>query len=94
MNADLRTLAEAFGISKEKHECEKNCPQPCKQVEYETSFSYGGLQREALIEHLMSFLNGSNSSSVGREIYEPLLNMTKLEREKYIEYVLHPCCAL
>ena len=84
IHTDFATT-EKFGISKEKYACEENCPEPCQHVEYETSFSYGGLQRDALIEHLMAFLNGSNNSSVGRAIYEPLLNMTKLEREKYIE---------
>lgn len=78
-------LAEDFGISKEKRACEKNCPKPCQHAEYKTSFSYGGLQRGAVIGHLMSFLQFSNASSVGRTIYEPLLNMTKLQREKYIE---------
>ncbi|KAL9982339.1 hypothetical protein ACROYT_G004369 [Oculina patagonica] len=76
---------EEFGVSSKKNECEKNCPEPCEQVEYKTSFSYSGLQREALIEHLMSLLNGSEKLSVDRAIYEPLLNMTKAEREKYID---------
>ena len=49
------------------------------------SLSYGGLQREALIEHLMEFLNESDSSSVGRDIYAPLLNMTNHEREEFIK---------
>ncbi|XP_078356458.1 acid-sensing ion channel 1A-like [Oculina patagonica] len=81
----LFTLTEEFGVSSQKNECEKNCPEPCEQVEYKTSFSYSGLQREAFIEHLMSLLNGSEKLSVDRAIYEPLLNMTKAEREKYID---------
>ena len=76
---------EEFGKSKDKKVCEENCPEACKQVEYEVSLSYGGLQREALIEHLMEFLNESDSSSVGRDIYAPLLNMTKHEREEFIK---------
>ena len=76
---------EKFGKSKDKKVCEKNCPEACKQVEYEVSLSYGGLQREALIEHLMEFLNESDSSSVGRDIYAPLLNMTNHEREEFIK---------
>ncbi|KAL9982335.1 hypothetical protein ACROYT_G004365 [Oculina patagonica] len=76
---------EKFGASSKKNECEKNCPEPCEQVEYKTSFSYSGLQREVLIEHLMSFLNGTEKLSVDRAIYKPLLNMTRAEREKYID---------
>ncbi|KAL9982338.1 hypothetical protein ACROYT_G004368 [Oculina patagonica] len=76
---------EEFGVSSQKNECEKDCPEPCEQVEYKTSFSYSGLQREALIEHLMALLNGSEKLSVDRAIYEPLLNMTRAEREKYID---------
>lgn len=76
---------EEFGNSDEKKKCEKECPEPCNHIEYKTSFSYSGLQRGALIQHLMSFLNGTEKSSVDRSIYEPLLNMTKAEREKYID---------
>ncbi|XP_022796996.1 amiloride-sensitive sodium channel subunit gamma-like isoform X2 [Stylophora pistillata] len=76
---------EEFGNSDERKTCEKECPEPCNQIEYKTSISYSGLQRGALIQHLMSFLNGTEKSSVDRSIYEPLLNMTKAEREKYIE---------
>ena len=74
-----------FGTSKDKKVCEKTCPEACKQVEYEVSLSYGGLQRETLIEHLMEFLNKSETSSVGRDIYAPLLKMTKHERGEFIK---------
>ena len=60
-------------------------------MEYKTSFSYSGLQREAIIEHLMSLFNGTEKLATDQVIYEPLLNMTKAEREKYIEYVLITC---
>ena len=74
-----------FGTSSKKNECERDCPEPCEYEEYKTSFSYSGLQRDVLIEHLMSLLNGTEKLSVDRAIYEPLLNMTRAEREKYIE---------
>ncbi|XP_078372764.1 acid-sensing ion channel 3-like [Oculina patagonica] len=80
---------EEFGASSEKKECEKDCPEPCEQVEYTTSFSYSGLLREPIIEHLMSWLNSTEKSSVRDratyDIYKPLLNMTRAEREKYID---------
>ena len=62
-----------------------DCPEPCEYEEYKTSFSYSGLQRDVLIEHLLSLLNGTETLSVDRAIYEPLLNMTRAEKEKYIE---------
>jgi len=74
-----------FGTSSKKNECEEECPEPCEYEEYKTSFSYSGLQRDVLIDHLMSTLNSSEKLSVDRAIYEPLLNMTRAEREKYIE---------
>ncbi|KAL9982333.1 hypothetical protein ACROYT_G004363 [Oculina patagonica] len=76
---------EKFGASSKKNECEKDCPEPCEQVEYKTSFSYSGLQREALIEQLMSLLNGTEELSADQAIYKPLLDMTRAEREKYID---------
>ncbi|KAL9982334.1 hypothetical protein ACROYT_G004364 [Oculina patagonica] len=76
---------EEFGTSSKKKECEKNCPEPCEQVEYKTSFSYSGLQREAFIEHLLSFLNGTEKLPVDRANYKPLLKMTRAEREKFID---------
>ncbi|KAL9982331.1 hypothetical protein ACROYT_G004360 [Oculina patagonica] len=39
---------EEFGTSSKRNDCEKDCPEPCEQVEYKTSFSYSGLEREAL----------------------------------------------
>ncbi|CAH3015518.1 unnamed protein product [Porites evermanni] len=75
---------EEFGASSEKESCDKNCPEPCEHVEYETSFSYSALQPESFVDHLMDFLK-SNDTSVDRAIYEPLLNMTPSERERYIE---------
>ena len=81
----LYTLTEEFGASSKKKECEMDCPEPCEQVEYKTSFSYSGLQRKAIIEHLMSFLNTTKKLPGDRAIYKPLLNMTRAEREKYIE---------
>ena len=77
-----------FGASEEKKECEKNCPEPCEQVDYTTSLSYSGLQREDFIEPLVPLLNATGNVSVDGgiyKIYEPLLNMTGAEREKYIE---------
>ena len=79
------TLAEEFGTSSKRNECERDCPEPCEYEEYKTSFSYSGLQKDVLVEHLMSLLNNTEKSSVDRAIYEPLLNMTRAEREKYIE---------
>lgn len=81
-------IVEEFGASSEKKSCDKNCPEPCEHVEYETSFSYSALQPESFIDHLMDFLK-SNDTSVDRAIYEPLLNMTPSERERYIEWVLY-----
>ena len=87
--SDINDLlfAEEFGTSSEKVACEQNCPEPCEHVEYETSFSYSALQTNTLVDHLMDYLNDTENKSVDRAIYEPLLNMTKSEREKYIEYV-------
>ena len=81
-------IVEEFGASNEKESCDKNCPEPCEHVEYETSFSYSALQPESFVDHLMDFLK-SNDTSVDRAIYEPLLNMTPSERERYIEWVLY-----
>ena len=66
-------------------ECEKDCPEPCEYEEFKTSFSHSGLQKDVLIEHLTSLLNGTENLSVDRVIYEPLLDMNRAEREKYIE---------
>ena len=81
-------IVEEFGASSEKESCDMNCPEPCEHVEYETSFSYSALQPESFVGHLMDFLK-SNDTSVDRAIYEPLLNMTPSERERYIEWVLY-----
>ena len=78
-------VAEEFGTSKQKLACEQSCPEPCEHVEYETAFSYSGLHTETLDDYLMEFLNNTANTSVDRTIYEPLLNMTQSEREKYIE---------
>ncbi|KAL9982891.1 hypothetical protein ACROYT_G005002 [Oculina patagonica] len=79
---------EAFSLSKESHKCEHDCPQPCKHVEYETSLSHAGLQGDVFEDHLLSFLNASQSSSASSplyKIYRPFLNMTKSERQDYID---------
>lgn len=80
-------LAEEFGTSKEKLACEQNCTEPCEYVEYETSLSYSGLQTETLVDYLMAVLDNSPDENISfeRAIYEPLLNMTQPERERYIE---------
>ena len=78
-------LSEEFGTSSEKVACEKNCPEPCEHVEFETSFSYNGIQTDTLSEYLLAYLNDTQTTLANRVIYEPLLNMTKSEREKYIE---------
>ena len=78
-------VAEEFGTSKQKLACEQSCPEPCEHVEYETAFSYSGLYTETLDDYLMEFLKSTANTSVDRTIYEPLLNMTQSEREKYIE---------
>ncbi|KAJ7378840.1 Acid-sensing ion channel 2 [Desmophyllum pertusum] len=57
---------EEFGTSAEKNKCEKDCPEPCYHTEYKTSFSYSGLQREPLIEHLMLLLNGTDEKTIGQ----------------------------
>ncbi|XP_022795978.1 amiloride-sensitive sodium channel subunit beta-like [Stylophora pistillata] len=74
-----------FGTSQERTECEKECREPCEHVEYRTSFSYSGLQKDAYIEHFMSILNDNATSAMELEMYRPLLNMTEEEKEKFID---------
>lgn len=56
-------------------------------MEYKTSLSYSGLQRDAFIEQLMLSLNNTEKSVMELEMYKPLLNMTEEQREKFVEYV-------
>lgn len=77
--------AAKFGTSRERTECEKECREPCEHVEYRTSFSYSGLQKDAYIEYFMSILNDNATSAMELEMYRPLLNMTEEEKEKFIE---------
>lgn len=54
-------------------------------MEYKTSLSYSGLQRDAFIEQLMFSLNNTEKSVMELEMYKPLLNMTEEQREKFVE---------
>lgn len=78
-------VAENFGTSSEKSACERKCGEPCEYVEYKTSLSYSGLQRDAFIEHFMFSLNNTEKSVMELEMYKPLLNMTEEQRKKFVE---------
>lgn len=83
-------LVEEFSLSKEGHKCEDDCPKACHHVDYETSLSYAKLPRNVLVEQFLSFLNATPESPVSTslyEVYRPLANMTKSERQEYIELV-------
>ena len=83
-------LAGAFSLSKGGHKCEDDCPKACHHVDYETSLTYAKLQRNVFVEQFLSFLNATPESPVSTSLYEvylPLLNMTRSERQEYIELV-------
>ena len=84
-NETQPTVAENFGTSREKTECEKKCREPCEFVEYKTSLCHIGLQRDTFIEQLIFSLNNTDKSVMELEMYKPFLNMTKEQREKFIE---------
>ncbi|KAL9969463.1 hypothetical protein ACROYT_G021683 [Oculina patagonica] len=70
-----------FGSSEEKDECEEDCTQPCEHIEYETSLSYAGLQRNVFIQNLNSSVNITKDFP----FYEHFLKMTVPEKMAYID---------
>ncbi|KAL9982892.1 hypothetical protein ACROYT_G005003 [Oculina patagonica] len=71
----------SFGTSEEKDKCEENCTQPCKHVEYGTSLSYAGLQRNVFIQKLNSSVNITKDFP----FYEHFLKMSVPEKMAYID---------
>lgn len=57
-------------------------------MEYETSLSYAGLQKDLFVDYLSLLFNGTANrtiSSMLQHTYRPFLNMTKSEKHKYID---------
>ncbi len=75
------TYLEAFGASEEMDGCEEKCTQPCEHIEYETSLSYAGLQRNVFIQKLNSSVNVTKEFP----FYEHFLKMSVPEKMAYIE---------
>ncbi|XP_078356916.1 acid-sensing ion channel 1C-like [Oculina patagonica] len=72
---------KAFGASEEMDGCEEKCTQPCEHIEYETSLSYAGLQRNVFIQKLNSSVNVTKEFP----FYEHFLKMSVPEKMAYID---------